>query len=73
VKGKNPLDIQQKRITPTNTMLRATTGIVTTYMVDVIVVWVQLMIGIAPYSTRIHSHSILLPLSHAHQQSKGSF
>jgi len=40
VKGKNPLDIQQKGITPTNIMLRAATRIVTTYMVDVIVVWV---------------------------------
>ena len=35
VKGKNPLDIQQKWITPTNTVLRAATGILTTYMVDV--------------------------------------
>jgi len=44
VKGKNPLDIQQKRITATNTVLRAATGIVTTYMADIIVVWVQLII-----------------------------
>jgi len=40
VKGKNPLDIQQKGITPTNTVLRAATRIVTTYTADVVVVWV---------------------------------
>jgi len=34
VKGKNPLDIQQKGITPTNTVLRAATRIVTTYHIQ---------------------------------------
>ena len=41
MKGENPLDIQQKRITPISNMLRAATGIVTTYTVDVAVIWVQ--------------------------------
>ena len=44
MKGKNPLDIQQKGITPISTVLRAATGIVTTCMVDVVVVWVWLTI-----------------------------
>jgi len=43
VKGKNPLDTQQKGITPTNTVLRAG-RIVTMYMVDAVVVWVWLTI-----------------------------
>ena len=44
MKDKYPLDIQQKVITPVSTALRAATGIVTTYMVDVVVVWVWLTI-----------------------------
>ena len=36
----NPLDIQQKGVTPVSTVLRATTGIVTLCTVDVVVVWV---------------------------------
>jgi len=40
VNGKNPLDIQQKGITPTNTVLRPATRIATMYTVDVVVVWV---------------------------------
>jgi len=44
VKGKNPLDTQQKGITPTNKVLRAVARIVTMYTVDVVVVWVWLTI-----------------------------
>ena len=44
VKGKNPPDIQQKGIAPISTVVRATTGMVTTYMVDAVVVWVWLTI-----------------------------
>jgi len=55
VKGKNPFDIQQKGITPISNMLRAATGIVTTYTVDVAVVWVQLTMHNALYSTKVHT------------------
>ena len=68
VKGKNPLDIQQKEITPISTTHRTATGIVTMYTVDIVVVWVRLTI-ITLYFTKIHSHSIFLPLSQGHQQS----
>jgi len=44
LKGKNPLDIQQKGVTLISTMLKATTGTVTTYAVDVVAVWVWLTI-----------------------------
>ena len=44
MKDKNSLDIQQKGITPISTTLRAATGILTMYMVDVVEVWVWLTI-----------------------------
>jgi len=40
VKGYNPLNIQQNGITPITTVLKAATGTVTRYMVNVVVVWV---------------------------------
>ena len=40
-KVRIPFDIQQKGVTPTNTVLRAATRIVT---VDVVVVWVWLTV-----------------------------
>jgi len=54
MKDKNPLDIQQKGITPISTTLRPATGIVTMYTVDVVEVWVWLTI-IAPYCAKIHA------------------
>jgi len=72
VDGKNHLDIQQKGITPISTMLRAATGIVTTYTVDVVGVWVWLTI-LLHILQNSHSHSIFSPLSQGHQQSQAIF
>jgi len=51
------IDIQQKGITPISTMLRVATGIATTYMVDVVVVWLWLTMLLCTLQNS-HSHSI---------------
>jgi len=51
VKGKKPLDIQQKGITPTNTSFRAATGIVTIYIV-VVWAWLTILLCILQESTQ---------------------
>ena len=53
-------------------MLRVATGIVTTYMVDVVVVWV-LAYQVALYSTKFAQPQHILPLSKGHQQSQTVF
>jgi len=57
MKGKNSLDIQQKGITPISTATWAATGIVTMYMLDVVVVWVWLTILLCILYIS-HSHSM---------------
>jgi len=61
MKDKNPLDIQQKGITRISTTLRAATGIVTMYMVDVVEVGygLPLLLHIVQNSC---SHCTFLPL-----------
>jgi len=58
VKDENPLDIQQKGITLTSTVLKAATWILTTCTVDVVVVWVWLTIIIVFYN--IHTVTALI-------------
>jgi len=70
VKGKNPLDIQQKGITPISSVLRAATRIVTMY-----IVWMQLWYGCgllycSVFCKNSHSHSIFVPLSQGHHRSR---
>jgi len=65
----NPLDIQQKGVTPISTVLIAATGIVTLCTVDVVVVWVWPTVLLRiPRVTQSHPNPqnlLVLPSTHA--------